>query len=383
MGHFVLLLVNFRKRDHEMTDEEFHLKYGMFRHETYRVMSIPRKVYNLINNICYWIELYCIHFGPSFLSKRVKIDRPIFVIGDFRSGTSNLERLIAHHPSIGAFNMQHTFVWQSPMIWDKILIFLASLRLKLTGKFGPGHPDSKGIFFPHSSNVLLTRGRPFECENIWEFCKSSLSKNRYYNWDTLDSKNNPDNNTNCDILTKNFVDSHFEERLKNSIRMLLYYQNKQRFINKNPLNGFRLGYLQKVFPDAKFVHIARNPLKTCKSQLFMQESNCRAYWVDPQTWRKQNMKPKFAKIHLNNRKDSTGYITHNQYPNDVYGNLWYPRVFPRTIPGTARSRLILAPFSFLFFFFFFRVAFFILFGVIFFFYLFFRALGNNKIFKKR
>ena len=99
------------------------------------------------------------------------------------------------------------------------------------------------------------------------------------------------------------------------------------------MNGFRIGYLYKMFPDAKFVHIARNPIKTCKSQLLLQESNCRAYWVEPQKIRKQSMKFHFAKHHLKNPKDSTGYVTHNQVPNDTVGNLWYPRVFPRTMPG--------------------------------------------------
>ena len=199
-----------RKRDHKMSDEEFHIKYGIFRHETYRALSIPRRVYTGMNDYLYWIELYLIHWGPSFLQRKVAIDRPIFIIGDFRSGTSNLERLIAHHPDVGYFNMAHTFVWKCPFVWDLILRFLAHLRLKLTGAYGAGNPRAKGLFFPHSSNVLLTRGRPFECENIWEWCKSNLPKNRFYDWETLDSKNNPDNNTNCDVLDKRFDDPSFE-----------------------------------------------------------------------------------------------------------------------------------------------------------------------------
>lgn len=330
--HEDMLAMGKKKRDHEMSDEEFHLKYGMFRHETYRALSIPRKIYNLMNDYLHYIELYLIHFGESNLKNKIKIDRPIFIIGDFRSGTSNLERLISHHPEIGYFDMGHTFVWKCPMLWECILMFLAYLRKKLTGSYGPGNPNSKGLFFPHSSNVLLTRGNPFECENIWEWCKSSLNKNRYFNWETLDSENNPDNNTDCDKLTQSFYDPNFETTLKNSIRMILAYKRKRRFINKNPLNGFRIGYLYKMFPDAKFVFIARNPIKTCKSQLLMQGSNCRAFFVEPQTIRKQSMKFNFAKNHLDNPKDSTGYLTFNQVPNDTFGNLWYPRVFPRTQP---------------------------------------------------
>merc|ERR1719245_1192806 len=99
-----------------------------------------------------------------------------------------------------------------------------------------------------------------ECESIWLQCNNHYSINRHYQWDTLDDiKLNPDNTTNCDLLDKSFEDKRFEKYLKTSIKMLLLHRKCSRFIWKNPINGFRIGFIKKMFPDAKFVFISRNP----------------------------------------------------------------------------------------------------------------------------
>ena len=116
--------------------------------------------------------------------------------------------------------------------------------------------------------------------------------------------------------------------------MLLLHRKCSRFIWKNPMNGFRIGFLLKMFPDAKFVFISRNPTKTLRSQLDMERFYCKAHFIESvQEFRRQNMRPRPPYY---NRTNSWNHLFHGQYPNDMYGHLLWPRVWPRTKPDHLR-----------------------------------------------
>lgn len=334
-SHEDMVAIAKKKKDHEMTDSEFNTKYAAFRHEIFRLSLFNKRVLLLFNIILHYIELYLFYGGPKKLSNYIKIKKPIFIIGDFRSGTSVLERLISHHPNVIYFTMQHSVIWSGPYLWSFFLNYMGFIREDLLGHKAWMRPKTnRGFYWPHSSNVLLHRGRPFETENLWEFCKSHLKTNRNYNWDTLNDKNSIDNNTNFDLLTEELSDSKFESLFLNSIKLLLanaMSRNKSiknpRFILKNPLNGFRIRYIYKLFPDAKFIHISRNPIKTTLSQLRMAESNLRCFFLKELPSRKANTRPLPEKS-----TNSWNYILNNQYPNDIMPAQWFPRLYPRTFP---------------------------------------------------
>lgn len=323
-----------KKKDHEMNDEEFNTKYAAFRHEMFRFSLFSKSLLRTLNYIFHYVELYLLHGGPNRLKLKYPIKEPIFIIGDFRSGTSVLERLVSHHPDITYFTMSHQVLWSGPYLWSKFLGWMGFIRESLLGHKSWNRPNNKGIYYPHSSNVLLHRGRPFEIENLWEFCRQNLTTKRISKWDILDSaEKNPDNNTNVDILDENYTDKAFEDLFVNSIRLILANHSSKsknpRFILKNPLNGYRVGFLYKLFPDAKFIHIARNPLKTTLSQIRMAESNLRCFFMEEYEMRKKDLHPPPKP---DGNKNSWNYLMNNKYPNDECGTLWFPRQFPRTKP---------------------------------------------------
>ena len=66
----------------------------------------------------------------------MRIDRPIFIVGPHRSGTTLLYRLMAQHPEVGFFNMLNKRLPNHPR--------LASL---LTGIVKPDYPvEAQGIW---------------------------------------------------------------------------------------------------------------------------------------------------------------------------------------------------------------------------------------------
>jgi tetratricopeptide (TPR) repeat protein len=56
--------------------------------------------------------------------------------------------------------------------------------------------------------------------------------------------------------------------------------NKGRVINKNPLNFNYIGFILLVFPNAKIIHLQRNPLDTCLSCYFQNFAKAQEYAFD-------------------------------------------------------------------------------------------------------
>merc|ERR1719153_1809075 len=98
------------KKDEAMSDAEFNIKYGAYRHEIYRTTSVPRWAYDALGTALHYAELYLVHGGPAALRRKMRVARPVFIVGDFRSGTSVLERLLEHHPALGAFSATHAHI---------------------------------------------------------------------------------------------------------------------------------------------------------------------------------------------------------------------------------------------------------------------------------
>jgi hypothetical protein len=93
---------------------------------------------------------------------------------------------------------------------------------------------------------------PYEGEPIWRFCR-----------------NNPWSDAPVNVLTESYTDPAFERIFVAAINKHLHLQGKRRFINKNPLNTLRVGYLAKLFSSARFIHIVRHPARMLRSQLDM------------------------------------------------------------------------------------------------------------------
>jgi hypothetical protein len=169
----------------------------------------------------------------------IAIARPIFILGAFRSGTTLLERIIAAHPNVGHFWFLTNVSHRSPVTGYGTARLLQAL----------GILDRESVPIIHNPRIPSALFSPYECEWVWSHSKKSL-------WDER-----------CTDLTvgADFSDPPFERYLFSLIRRHLWVQRASRFMNKNPVNCLRVGYLHKLFPDARFVAIVRDPLDTVLS----------------------------------------------------------------------------------------------------------------------
>jgi hypothetical protein len=95
----------------------------------------------------------------------------------------------------------------------------------------------------HKDRMLVTQDSPEAVEEIlWQ---------RFFGSIVDESQSN--------ILDANSSHPEFEEFYRIHIRKLLFNQSATRYAAKNNYNVTRMEYLQKLFPDVRFVIVIRNP----------------------------------------------------------------------------------------------------------------------------
>ena len=187
--------------------------------------------------------------------RNIPIDRPIFIIGPYRSGTTILEQIIAEHSGVGHFWYLTNMNTLSPVTgYYTLRLFHAT-----------GFLDRDPILSIHNPRIKYTVYSAYECEKVWS--RSTRSQ-----WDD-----------NCTDLTvgADYSDPSFERYLVSMIRRHMLVEKADRFINKNPVNCLRMPYLRKLFPDARFVYIVRDPIDTIVSHHLAAANMQRIIYPDP------------------------------------------------------------------------------------------------------
>ncbi|MDH5508439.1 MAG: sulfotransferase [Anaerolineae bacterium] len=176
--------------------------------------------------------------------KNKYIDRPIFVVGIGRSGSTLLYNLLGGHPKLAWFSN-----FTSRLQWLPQLAGLSRY-----------YPLRQLYAIPEVLKLLIPR--PFEGYEIWDTCRPVPK-------DTISPP-----------LAASDVTEADERRVRKVIAAHLKYQKRERFINKNIRNTYRVEYLDAMFPEARFIHIVRDPLATVASHLNVQWWPKRKIWID-------------------------------------------------------------------------------------------------------
>ncbi len=164
------------------------------------------------------------------------IEKPIFIVGSHRSGTTVLYDSLCKHPSLAYFTNSTALIPEIPILNQRLgdLIGLQDIQLERFFK--------DGVNYAYDS--------PSEGIRIWE---------HYMDPDADHCLDEGSSNPEMDTYLKETIVKH------------LKHFEKSRFINKNPDNSVRLRYINKIFPDALFIHIIRDARAVCASYLKAQE----------------------------------------------------------------------------------------------------------------
>ncbi|GIK58802.1 MAG: sulfotransferase [Chloroflexi bacterium] len=167
--------------------------------------------------------------------------QPIFILGYGRSGTTHIHNLLCQDPR---FAYVTTFQALAP---DFFLIGQGRLKTILTRSLPTTRPmDNVAVALeaPQEEELPIAGASPYSFLHHLSFPKQSLA---YYDRFVLLQ--------NLDASTRQI----WHERYLHVLKKASFFMPSKPLLLKNPLNMARLPDLLQLFPQAKFIHIYRNP----------------------------------------------------------------------------------------------------------------------------
>ncbi len=215
---------------------------------TFRLLVPRNKYMRSSNTIINWLKIryYRINLANP-LANRYKLQTatdlsPFFIIGSGRSGNTLLRRILNNHSKL--FIPPETYVLGSVIqLW---IIY-------------GGAPWKHIVSLVFDSFELYPEFDTFDIKSLIELKKDMIKL--------------PDGERSLDNLLNSFY---------------LFYAkqhgiNKERWGDKTPLNVFYLKKISKVFPNAKYIHIIRNPYDSIysyiNSKLYDNYKDATLRWV--------------------------------------------------------------------------------------------------------
>jgi len=192
---------------------------------------------------------------------------PVFIIGYYRSGTTYLITLFSKDPNRGHVSNIEGYLPATFLGSPRITRWLISASL----------PEQRPM-----DNVVMTADEPTEDEySIGAFEKYSIYNGFIFPRNfKLYSRYNSFDGLPQDLERWKRRWSWFNKK------MTIQYDGKQ-IVYKNPTATFRIRHLLEMYPDAKFVHIYRNPYHVFSSNVKFHKEVFEIYAL--QTWDDEEM----------------------------------------------------------------------------------------------
>lgn len=188
------------------------------------------------------------HITKFELTKRMlKIDRPIFIIGSGRSGTTILYHMLCGHAALAWFSNFDERWPRTPFLNMLAALYRLPVLRAWRGKALP---------------------MPSEAYAAWDHAHP-----------VLDSPCDPP-------LTEAHATAEITARVRAAIAQAQRMHGKARFVNKNTRNTRRMRYLHRIFPDALFIHVLRDPRAATASLLKVD------WWPELRVWSENRATPK-------------------------------------------------------------------------------------------
>lgn len=160
----------------------------------------------------------------------IAIDRPIYISGLARSGTTILLELLAEQPEVATHRYRDYPPVYTPLFWNRAFSNIY-------------RGDAAPVERAHKDRILVTPDSPEAIEEVlWM---------RFF-----PDRHDPGTSQVLDAATSNPA---FEAFYRDHLRKILLIRNGRRYLAKGNYNVTRLAYLAELFPDARFIVPVREP----------------------------------------------------------------------------------------------------------------------------
>jgi hypothetical protein len=185
----------------------------------------------------------------DFVASRLEqttIDRPVFLTGLARSGTTILLTLLSQADHVATHRYRDFPFLEIPFFWNWF-----------QEHFARRSEDPKERI--HGDRIRITRDSPeaFE-EPIWQ---------SHFHW-----LHDP---RRVHVLDETVSEPAFEDAFGTHLRKILALRGGERYLSKGNYNVTRIGYLAKLFPDARFIIPVREPVSHVHSLVRQHQRFCR------------------------------------------------------------------------------------------------------------
>lgn len=186
----------------------------------------------------------------------VPIDRPVFITGCARAGTTITLEMLSRHPDVGTHRYTDFVIPFFPVWWDWLLP-----RLGLRGLDEP-------VERIHQDRIQITRASPEAIEEmLWLHF--------------FDGLHDPDGSCVLDGSTSAPAFEHF---YREHIRKLLLARRRRRYVTKNNSVATRLRYLLRLIPSARILILIRHPVSHIASLLKQHRLFCQIAATEPRQY---------------------------------------------------------------------------------------------------
>ena len=216
---------------------------GVYRLITSFLFSFSNSFFSILEKLIYGRRV-----------KKTKLEAPVFIIGHWRSGTTLLHNLMSMdkqfiYPNMGAMLFPSHFLLTEPMLKHVVKRLLPKQRPmdNMPVTWDLPQEDETSIMLLHLMSPYLAIG----------FSDQAEVYDRYYELDQLTPRE-------ASIWKKTFI--YFMKKLTYKAG------GNKHVLLKSPTHTFRVPFLLKMFPDARFVYIYRNPYKVYNSTLHLRRT---------------------------------------------------------------------------------------------------------------
>lgn len=186
--------------------------------------------------------------------QNIKVEKPIFIIGHWRSGTTFLHYLLGKDKNLGYVSTMDTLDPSVFLTYEKLLQRIVSNSLP---NKRPMDNLEMGSDLPYEEEYAVANLSPYSFYHAWYFPRAI---DRYFKQYVLYEDNN-----------KEIIDE-WKEVYDYFLKKIIYKHKGKQIMLKSLVNTAKIKHLLELFPDARFIHLYRNPYEVYRSTWKLYDS---------------------------------------------------------------------------------------------------------------
>lgn len=196
--------------------------------------------------------LFKLKYNSKINNTKIKYP-PVIIIGHWRTGTTYLHELLSKDPQFCSVTLWNTLLPDSFLILEPMKKFLSNFLPKKR----PMDEISVDIDGPYEEEAAIAVFSPwsfFHCLHFARNAEEQYLKSIHFEGLTKEEK------------------EQWKKDYEKFMKTVTFANNGKSLLLKNPANSTRIRMLLELFPEAKFIHIYRNPYKVYLSTVKMRNN---------------------------------------------------------------------------------------------------------------